>query len=99
MGRTIAPYSIQMEMVEHRFSKFRRALRKQDQELADDLFRYAKFHVQAGVMAANPNPADSMLFAMLLEQQRKIRELESQVKALMPVEQSGSENGNPGLSV
>jgi len=97
MGRTIAPYSIQMELVEQRFSKFRRALRKQDQEIADDLFRYAKFHVQAGVMAANPNPADSMLFAMLLEQQRTIRKLQQQITELMPPQET--ENGNQRIFV
>lgn len=68
--------------------KFRRALRKEDQALFDDLIRFAKYHVQAGVMAANPNPVDSMVFAMLIEQQRMIKALEKQV-----------EHGAKGISV
>lgn len=79
--------------------KFRRALRKNDQDLFDELIRQAKYHVQAGVMASNPNPVDSMLFAMLLEQQRMIRELQKQVQALLPKAERPHDDGNPRLSI
>ena len=87
MGRTVTPYSIQIEAVRARFKNFRRALRKSDQEIFDELFRYAKGNVQAGVMAASPNPADSVFLAILMElrrqlktQEEKIRELEKELK-------------------
>jgi len=71
-----------MELVEHRFRSFRRALRREDQEIFDELMRSAKFHVQAGVLAANPNPVDSMLIAMLIEQQRSLRQLRNEVEQI-----------------
>ena len=88
-----------MELVEARFDKFRRALRKPDQALVDELFRYARFHVQAGVLAANPNPIDSMLFSMMIEQQRHLKKLEQHITDLQNIIKEGSEHGNQRLSV
>jgi hypothetical protein len=80
MGRTVSPYSWQIERLRERFRKFRRALRREDQRLFDDLMLFAKLHVQAGVMASSPNPADSVFLSILIEQQRLLlghtRELE-----------------------
>jgi hypothetical protein len=67
MGRTLQPYSIQIDLVEERFNKFRRTLRREDQDIFDDLFRAARRQLQAGVMAASPNPFDSMTMSMLIE--------------------------------
>ncbi len=72
MGRTVAAYSWQIEKVRERFRKFRQTLRREDQKLFDELMLFAKLHVQAGVMAASPNPADSVFLAILLEQQRML---------------------------
>lgn len=82
MGRTIRPYSMQLEFMRERFKKFRRALRKQDQDILDELFRQAKSNVQAGVMASSPNPMDSVLLSILVEQQRQIHDLRLQIKNL-----------------
>ncbi len=82
MGRTIQPYSIQLERMRDRFSKFRRSLRREDQEIFDEMFRFAKANVQAGVMAAAPNPMDSILLSILLEQQRQIQQLQTDLQKL-----------------
>jgi deoxyadenosine/deoxycytidine kinase len=74
MGRTLQPYSIQIDLVEERFNKFRRTLRREDQEIFDDLFRAARRQLQAGVMAASPNPFDSMTMSMLIELRKKYDE-------------------------
>ncbi len=79
MGRTVTPYSMQLQIIRRRLQNFRRALRKEDQLIFDELFRHAKFNVQAGVMAANPNPIDSILLAILIEQQKQINELRRQL--------------------
>ncbi|MBI3394422.1 MAG: hypothetical protein HY042_01160 [Spirochaetia bacterium] len=76
MGRTVAPYSWQLEIFRKRFAKFRRALRKEDQEIFDRLMRYAKIHVQSGVLAASSNPADALLLSVIVEQERYISNLE-----------------------
>lgn len=70
MGRTVSPYSWQIERLRERFRRFRRALRREDQKLFDELMLYAKLHVQAGVMAASPNPADTVFLSIMIEQQR-----------------------------
>ncbi len=87
MGRTIMPYSMTMELQKERLKKFKRALRKEDQEYLDEIFKYAKKHVQAGSYAAFPDPIIPVFLSAFIEQEKKIRELEKKVKAL--------ENGIP----
>lgn len=87
MGRTIMPYSMTMELQKERLKKFKRALRKEDQEYLDEIFKYAKKHVQAGSYAAFPDPIIPVFLSAFIEQEKKIRELEKRVKAL--------ENGIP----
>jgi hypothetical protein len=82
MGRTVTPYSVQIETVRARFQNFRRALRKSDQDIFDELFRYAKGNVQAGVMAASPNPADSVFLAILMELRRQLQVQEARINDL-----------------
>ena len=72
MGRTLLPYSMQIDMVLARFKEFRRGLRKADQEVFDRLIRVARKQLQAGTMASHPNPFDSMAMSMLLEMQKQI---------------------------
>ncbi len=81
MGRTVAAYSWQIEHIEQRLADFRRALRREDQKRLDELLRYARFHVTSGVMASFPSASDAMFWSILLEQQRKIEELEKTVSS------------------
>lgn len=74
MGRTLAPYSMQIDMVLQRFGDFRRGLRKSDQAIFDRLIRFARLQLQSGVMASSPNPFDSMAMTMLLEMQKQLDE-------------------------
>lgn len=82
MGRTVSPYSEQMKRMEERLSNFRRALKKTDQEIFDDLVRFAKLQPAAGVMASSPHPFDSMSMSMMLELLKKIQTLEKEVETL-----------------
>ena len=82
MGRTVTPYSIQLQLLEERYKGFRRALRKDDQGVFDDLMRMAKLQVQAGVMASNPNPADSVFLSILIELQKKVDRLENEINEI-----------------
>ncbi|HNA79610.1 MAG TPA: hypothetical protein PKY99_09165 [Turneriella sp.] len=77
MGRTVAPYSMIIEQVMHRFENFRRTLRRHDREAFDELMRVARLQVQAGVMAQHPNAFDSMSMAMLIHLKREIDELKN----------------------
>lgn len=86
MGRTVPAYSQQIQLVEERLKDYRRALRKEDRLLLDELLLMARKQVQAGVMASNPNPFDSMALAMLIDLQKQIKRLE---RRLVLLERSG----------
>jgi len=55
---------LEQEILE--WSKFRRALRKEDQQVFDQLFEKARLHVEAGENASRPWPFETILISMLL---------------------------------
>ena len=55
---------------------FRRALRKEDQEAFDALWRFARFHAAPASMASRPMPFEAALMAMMVAVERQIMELE-----------------------
>jgi hypothetical protein len=71
---------VQQEM--ESWSKFRRGLRKEDQEALDELFRAARLQLASSAYAARPIPFESVAMSMLLAQQKMIRELERRVVEL-----------------
>jgi hypothetical protein len=73
MGKTLPPFSSLIEQERRRWMPFKKALPKADQALFDRLFDCAKLHIQAGVMVARPWPFETIVMAILLEQQ-KLRE-------------------------
>ncbi len=81
MGRTLAPYSMQIEAIEARLQKFRRGLRKDDQDALDAILRSAKLQLQSGVLAASPNPFDSVALAALIEHERRLGAHEERLSA------------------
>jgi hypothetical protein len=56
MGRTVLPVSMVLAEQQKRLGQFSRSLRKQDQELFDELFERARPHAQAACTMANPEP-------------------------------------------
>jgi hypothetical protein len=82
MGRTVSPFSMVLAEQQKRLSKFRRTLRKQDQELFDELFERARLHVQAAVQAANPEPMESIFISVLIEMLRAEKRLQTRVDEL-----------------
>jgi hypothetical protein len=67
---------------QQRLGQFRRTLRKQDQELFDELFERARLHVQAAVQAANPEPMESIFISVLIEMLREEKHLRARVDEL-----------------
>ena len=70
-------------------SKFRRALRAEDQHALDTLFEQARLHIQAAVYYANPDPAEAFFLSVLIENWKlmdkfktRLDELEEQLKSL-----------------
>lgn len=71
-------------LVEHQrqLSKFRRALRAEDQQALDALFEQARLHIQAAVYYANPEPAEAFFISVLIEGWKMIENLEMRVSEL-----------------
>lgn len=55
---------------------FRRALRKEDQEAFDALWRFARYHAAPASMASRPMPFEAAIMAMLVALERQLIELE-----------------------
>ena len=82
MGRTNPTYRTWLERLERDWQPFRRALRRRSQDDFDRLFEKANRHADA---AGFVNPADPMagvVVAILLAQEREIRELGERVAQL-----------------
>ena len=62
------------------WSKFRRGLRREDQEALDELFRAAQLQLAGSAYAARPIPFESIAMAMLLAQQQRIKKLEGELR-------------------
>ncbi len=82
MGRTVLPFSRVLEQEVQEWRKFRRGLRKGDQQFLDRLFEEARLHVQAGVYASRPWPFETILLSILLEHEKALVELKSKIRIL-----------------
>lgn len=82
MGRTVAPFSRILEAEFESWSKFRRALRREDQEAFDGLFAAAKYHVAPMVYASRLTPLEAILMGILVEHQKAIAQLTGRVREL-----------------
>jgi len=77
MGRNNDTFTLVVNKQREEWGKFRRALRKEDQSLFDEMWRAPKIHLAAGAFIANETPIETVLMCMLLEQYKKIKYLEA----------------------
>ena len=82
MGRTVLPFSQVLEREYEEWKKFRRALRKEDQEAFDRLFDRAKLHVQAAAYASHPWPMESIFLSICLEHEKLLAEILNKLKEI-----------------
>jgi hypothetical protein len=85
MGRTVAPFSQVLEAEFENWNKFRRALRREDQEAFDGLFAAAKYHVAAMVYASRLTPLEAILMGILVEHQKAIAQLKGRIREVEAV--------------
>lgn len=81
MERTVFPFSQVLEHEIQEWKKFRRALRKEDQQFLDQLFEKTMLHVEAGVLVSRPWPFETILISILLEHEKALAGLRSKLKA------------------
>jgi hypothetical protein len=93
MGRTLPSITQAFLQEQASFNRFRRALRRSDQLVLDDLFAAAHQHLAAAAYAAHPLPVETFLLAMLLEEHKHVLRLERLLEGL---DQTGVQDELPG---
>ena len=88
MGRTLPTFTMLVNQALEEWGKFKRALRKEDQQILELLFADARYHAQAGAYLAPTDPFSALLVSMLIEQrkahlalEKRFHELEARLKA------------------
>jgi hypothetical protein len=76
MGRTLPSITPAFLQEQEALSRFRRALRRNDQFALDDLLASARQHLAAAAYAAHPLPFETFLLAMLLEEHKQVMRLQ-----------------------
>ncbi len=84
MGRTLPSITQTFLQEQEAFSRFRRALRRGDQQALDDLFAAAQKHLAAAAYAAHALPLETFLIAMLLEEHKEVMRLRDLVERALP---------------
>jgi hypothetical protein len=82
MGRTVPTFRQLIDDAIARWSKFRRALRREDQEYLDRLFRSVRSYTQAATYQASDNPMEAILLSIALDQEKRLDVLERAAPSL-----------------
>ena len=95
MGRTVPTFRQLVDDTIARWAKFRRALRREDQEYFDRLFRRVRSYTQAATYQASDNPMEAILLSIALDQEKRLDALERAAPreigaALPPITGAGS---------
>ena len=83
MGRTLPSITQVFLGEQEAFSRFRRALRRSDQLVVDDLFAAAQKHLAAAAYAAHALPFETFLLAMLLEEHKETMRLRQLIEDML----------------
>ena len=76
MGRTVPTFRQLIEETTQRWAKFRRALRRDDQEHFDRLFLGVRSHTQAATYQCSDNPMEAIFLSIALDQEKRLDFLE-----------------------
>jgi len=83
MGRTLPSITMAFLQEQESFARFRRALRRSDQQVLDNLFSAAHQHLAAAAYAAHSLPFETFLLAMLIEEHKEVLRLRGLVEELL----------------
>ncbi len=96
MGRTVLSATQGVLREQASWRKFRRVLRKEDQEALDALFQAARYHAAALSYVSKPTPLEPILISMLIEHQKAIQALEEKIRKL---EEKRGDDGDDRLAL
>lgn len=85
MGRTLPSITNAFLHEQQSLTRFRRALRREDQRALDDLLAASRHHLAAAAYASHLLPFEVMLLAMLVEEHKEMRRLQQRLEALQAV--------------
>jgi hypothetical protein len=88
MGRTLPSITQAFLAEQQSLARYRRALRRADQEALDELLAGARHHLAAAAYASHLLPFEILLLSMLLEEHKQVRRLKQQVETLRAALQS-----------
>ena len=83
MGKTVESFRIALEGEINRWNGFAYALRKPDREAFDELMDMCRNYASESSCATNPIVFEPMAMSIMLSQQKKMRELENKLNALL----------------
>ncbi|HET9177826.1 MAG TPA: hypothetical protein VFQ24_05650 [Terriglobia bacterium] len=93
MGRTIPTFRQLIEETIQHWSKFRRALRHEDQIYFDRIFQRVRIYTQAATYQVQDNPLEAILLALAVDQEKRLDTIERQLR------QKGILDANYGMAV
>jgi len=79
MGRTIASDTQTWREEEAALNRFKRAIRKDDQTLLDELLVMSRLHLAEASYASNLYPLDMYLIAILLELYKQLKSMQKEM--------------------
>ncbi|GJQ20866.1 MAG: hypothetical protein HBSIN02_12210 [Bacteroidia bacterium] len=82
MGRTVPTFTNIIDSELAGWSKYRRGLPRDDQELFDEIFRAAKRRLASNFYAMRTIPFESIIMSIVIEQGKHIAELKQRMEQL-----------------
>jgi hypothetical protein len=82
MGRTLPSVTQIFYQEEQAINRFRRALRRSDQQVLDELLTYPRQHLAAATYATHLLPMELFFLAMLLEEHKTVIQLRQRLEQL-----------------
>ena len=82
MGRTTPTTSDLLRQEKENLNRFRRALRREDQVVFDELWAHVSKHLMACTVADQVLPLEIFLFTMLMEEHKEVMRLRREVEEM-----------------
>ena len=78
MGRTVTPFSSVLNREIINLKNFKKALKKEEQEIFDELWERARKHIHSCIISSFPLPMEGILLSICIELFKEIKKLKSQ---------------------
>ena len=80
MGRTLPTYRQVLENLIAEWNLFKKALRKEEKKIFEDLMAKARRHASAAGYNPRMNPMESFFMSILLEMEKELNELKKRLE-------------------